>query len=66
MKKVEITPGCITCGMCEFISPEVFEVLDVAHVKQGVDFKKYEKEIIQACKECPVQVIKYRENKEKL
>lgn len=64
MKKPKIIPGCITCGTCEFIAPEVFEVLDVAYVKKNIDFEKYEKEILKAVKECPVKVIKYQENKE--
>ncbi len=59
MKKVWITPGCITCGACEFAAPEVFEVLDVAYVKENVDLKKYENEIKNAAKSCPVAVIKY-------
>lgn len=58
-KKLSITPGCITCGRCEFIAPELFEVLDIAHVKQEVDWSKYEKLIQEAVKNCPVQVIKY-------
>lgn len=66
MKDVKIVPGCITCGTCEFLAPEVFEVLDIARVKKDVDVKKFEKEIKEACKACPVQVIKYSENKEKL
>ncbi len=65
MKKVWIAPGCITCGRCEFLAPEVFEVLDIAHVKNNVTLKKYEKEIKNAAKTCPVQVIKYCDNKEK-
>lgn len=65
MKKVWITPGCITCGACEFVAPEIFEVLDVARVKQNIDIKKYENEIKEAAKGCPVQVIKYSENNEK-
>ena len=59
MKKVWITPGCITCGACEFAAPEVFEVLDVAYVKENVDLKKNENEIKNAAKSCPVSVIKY-------
>jgi len=65
VKKVWITPGCITCGACEFTAPEVFEVLDVARVKQNVDFANYENEIKNAAKSCPVNVIKYSENNEK-
>lgn len=65
MKKVWIAPGCITCGRCEFLAPEIFEVLDVAHVKENVDFKKHEEAIKQAVKTCPVQVIKHGKNNEK-
>ncbi len=58
IKKVWIAPGCITCGRCEFIAPEVFEVTDVAHVKNGVDFAQHASTIEQASSTCPVQVIK--------
>ena len=59
MKKVWIAPGCITCGRCEFIAPEVFEVLDVAYVKKGADLSKNEKDIQEAVRTCPVSVINY-------
>lgn len=59
MKKVWINPGCITCGRCEFIAPEVFEVSDIARVNQGVDIEKHVNAIQEAAKTCPVQVIKY-------
>jgi ferredoxin len=59
MKKVWIDPGCITCGRCEFIAPEIFEVTDVASVKPGADIVKHEQAIQEAAKTCPVQVIKY-------
>lgn len=59
MKKVIIQPGCITCGLCEFLAPNVFEVTDVSHVKQDADVEKYQKEIAQAIQECPVQVIEF-------
>lgn len=59
MKKVWIAPGCITCGRCEFLAPEIFEVLDVAYVKQGADLSKHEASILAAAQTCPVQVIKY-------
>ncbi|MCX5924410.1 MAG: ferredoxin [Candidatus Dependentiae bacterium] len=59
MKKVWIAPGCITCGRCEFIAPEVFEVLDVAYVKKDADLVKNEKDILEAVATCPVNVINY-------
>ena len=61
MKKVTIEPGCITCGACEYIAPEVFEVTDVCHVKQQADLLKLAQEIRQAAQACPVNVIKYEE-----
>jgi len=57
MKKVMVNPGCISCGMCERTAPDVFEVTDVAHVKAGVRFHDYEREIETAARECPVGVI---------
>ncbi len=59
MKKVWIDPGCITCGRCEFIAPEIFEVLDVAYIKPNVNIEKHEQAVVQAAATCPVQVIKY-------
>ncbi len=56
--KVWIAPGCITCGRCEFIAPEVFEVTDIAHVKNDANIAKHAQAIDQAIATCPVQVIK--------
>jgi len=61
MKKVTIEPGCISCGSCAFIVPEVFQVTDVSHVKEKADLKKHKEKIIQAACACPVSVIKYKE-----
>lgn len=61
-KKLRIEPGCITCGLCEFIAPEVFEVTDISRIKKNCDIVKNEKLIEQSVKECPVSVIKYDKN----
>lgn len=61
MKKVAIEPGCISCGSCEFIAPEVFEVTDISHVKKDADFVTCKEKIKQAAAKCPMQVIKYEE-----
>ncbi|MEX0672282.1 MAG: ferredoxin [Candidatus Babeliales bacterium] len=61
MKKVLIEPGCTTCGLCEFLAPEIFEVTDISHVKKGAPFAEYQKEIKEAAASCPVTVIKYEE-----
>ena len=42
---VWIDPGCITCGVCEFIAPEVFEVTDISHVKGDADCKVFSQKI---------------------
>lgn len=62
MAKVKITAGCIGCGLCQALAPEVFEVIDISHVKEGVDYKKYEHQIKEAVVSCPVQVIEYQED----
>lgn len=59
--KVWIEDGCTACGLCEEICPEVFELEDIAIVKEGVDFNEYEAQIIECAEECPVEVIKYEE-----
>lgn len=61
MKKVIIEPGCTTCGLCEFIVPEVFEVTDIARVKEDADVQNNTEQIEQAVVACPVQVIKIKE-----
>ena len=64
MKKLWIEPGCITCGMCEFIAPKVFEVTDVSHIKLGFDQEENADLIEQSVKDCPVSVIKFEESQD--
>ena len=59
MKKVTIEPGCTTCGACEFIAPEVFEVTDISHVKKEANLCANAEAIEQAALACPVNVITY-------
>jgi ferredoxin len=61
VSKVWIIEGCISCGLCESTCPEVFEMPDVAVIKDGADFNSYEAEIKEAASSCPVEVIKYEE-----
>lgn len=61
MKKVWIEPGCITCGACEFIAPNVFEVTDISHVKTNVSLDEEKESIKIAAQACPVSVINYNE-----
>jgi len=61
MKKITLEPGCITCGLCAFIAPEVFEVTDVSYVKPSVDFNAHTASIEEAVSACPVNVIKFQD-----
>jgi ferredoxin len=61
MKKVWINPGCISCGTCEFIAPEVFQVTDISHVKKDADLQANAEKIKQAVASCPVSVIACQE-----
>lgn len=62
-KSVRIEPGCITCGLCEYLAPEIFQVTDVSRVKADAPIEAHTKEIAQAVRECPVQVIVYTPEK---
>lgn len=61
LKNVKIEPGCISCGSCEFVAPEVFKVMVTSQVKTGIDYKQFEDKIREAAAKCPVQVIKIEE-----
>ncbi len=61
IKKVWIEEGCISCGLCESVCPEVFEMPDEAIVIEGADPASNEDGIIEAAEGCPVEVIKYEE-----
>lgn len=61
MQSVKIEPGCISCGSCEYLAPEVFKVIVTSQVKTGIDYKQFEEKIRNAALKCPVQVIKIKE-----
>ena len=61
IKKVWIEDGCISCGLCEEMAEEVFEVDEVSEVKEGADFSANEDEIKEAAEGCPVEVIQFEE-----
>ncbi len=56
-----IDPGCIACGSCQFIAPEVFEVTDKSRVKKEIPYDDYTHTIEEAARKCPVQVIRLKE-----
>jgi len=59
IKKVWIDEGCIACGLCEEICPEVFELKELATVIESVNYADYEEPIKEAAESCPVEVIKF-------
>lgn len=59
--KPVIEPGCIACGSCQFIVPEVFTVTDRSRVSENADFRAYEELIRKAAAACPVKVIALQE-----
>jgi ferredoxin len=61
LKNVKIEPGCISCGSCEFLVPEVFKVVVTSQVQQGIEYEKFAERIKDAAAKCPVQVIKVEE-----
>ena len=54
--------ACTACGLCEETCPEVFEVNDVAVVKEDTDFNAFEDEIREAADECPSEAIELEED----
>jgi ferredoxin len=56
--KVTIEDGCIACGVCEQVCPEVFKVNDTAVVLKEADLAANEDKIREAANSCPVSVIK--------
>jgi len=61
IKKVWIEDGCTSCGMCEDLCPDVFEIPDVAEVKEEANFEANEDCIKEAAESCPVEVIQFEE-----
>ncbi len=55
--KAIITDGCIACGLCEQICPEVFEMKDLAEVKPNADVDAHIDAANDAADQCPVGVI---------
>ena len=61
MPKPVINDGCIACGTCEALCPEVFKISEMAgkmtaHVLEA-DYDAFESKIDEAISACPVQVI---------
>ena len=59
LSKVWIVDGCISCGLCSDLCPEVFRLEDVAVVIEGADINANESLIRESAESCPVEVIKF-------
>lgn len=59
--QVEILTGCISCGFCESINSEVFELNKIAHVNVE-NIVGNEEDCRAAAELCPVEVIKIIED----
>jgi ferredoxin len=57
---IKIVDGCIACGACESICPQVFTVYDYAEVTLE-QIPGYENDCREAARVCPVSVIKIQE-----
>ena len=61
ISKVTVTKDCVTCGMCQNICPDVFDIEDIAVVKAGADFAANEDSLREAADICPVEAIQFEE-----
>ena len=57
----ESNDECTSCGLCESIAPDIFEVPDKMVVKSNANFNDSIADIKDAADSCPVGVIKYEE-----
>lgn len=57
---VKILEGCIACGLCESICPDVFTVLETS-VADNSKVPSNEDECREASEACPVSVIQIEE-----
>ncbi len=57
----ESNDECTSCGLCESIAPDIFEVPDKMVVKSNANFNDNIADIKDAADSCPVGVIKFEE-----
>lgn len=60
MMRIEIAPGCIACGVCESLCPEVFTVTDTSYAN-AAGISGRESICREAAEACPVSVILIKE-----
>jgi ferredoxin len=57
---ITIVPGCIACGVCESLCPEVFTVVEDSEANND-NVPGHEQNCRDAAQACPVSVIKIEE-----
>ena len=57
INKITIIPGCVSCGSCVSLAPEIFEMKNIATVKPNAPIEGNEEKIIEAAAMCPVEAI---------
>jgi ferredoxin len=62
LTKVWVEDGCILCGLCPELAPDVFVMEDDHCWAREADFDANEEEIRQAAIDCPVDVIRFEED----
>lgn len=55
--KAKIIDGCIACGLCESVCPNVFKINDLAEVIPNADIDGNIEAVKEAAEGCPVEVI---------
>lgn len=61
IKNVKINPGCVSCGTCEVVCPNVFEVKEIVEIRKNADLRVNEEGIKEAAQTCPVGAIEIEE-----
>jgi len=56
--KAIIEDGCIACGLCETICPNVFVIKDIAEIVPNTDFEANAEKLKEAAESCPIEIIK--------
>jgi ferredoxin len=59
INRVWIIEGCISCGLCTDLCPDVFKMEEIAVVIDGADYIKNEELVKESAESCPTEVIKY-------
>jgi ferredoxin len=62
IKSITIIPGCVSCGSCEVICPEVFEVNEIAKIRKNSDLNLNSEGVCEASDMCPVGAIQIEES----